>query len=60
MQGLDYLMDEVIEKGDADRAEVAITAVHRLKTAVPACMLARMGAIVGGGNDAEVDLCQRL
>ena len=33
--------------------------MHRLKTAVPAASLARMGAIVGGGTDAQVDAVGR-
>jgi len=53
--GLDYLMDDVIERGDAALAESRIIAIHRLKTAVPAASLARMGALVGGVTDAQIE-----
>lgn len=52
--GLDYLMDEVIERGDATLAESRSLAIHRLKTAVPAASLARMGALVGGGTEDQI------
>lgn len=53
--GLDYLMDDVIERGDVKLAESRIIATHRLKTAVPAASLARMGALVGGGTDEQIE-----
>jgi geranylgeranyl pyrophosphate synthase len=53
--GLDYLMDDVIERSDADLAESRIIAIHRLKTAVPAASLARMGALVGGGTPVQIE-----
>jgi geranylgeranyl pyrophosphate synthase/predicted secreted hydrolase len=53
--GLGYLMDDVLERGDGALAESRLVAVHRLKTAVPAASLARMGALVGGGSDAQID-----
>jgi geranylgeranyl pyrophosphate synthase len=58
ISGLDYLMDgqnNVIDNGDAALAESRIIAIHRLKTAVPAASLARMGAVVGGGTPAQVE-----
>jgi geranylgeranyl pyrophosphate synthase len=51
ISGLDYLMEgpgNVIDTGNWALAEARIIAVHRLKTAVPAASLARMGALVGG------------
>ena len=54
ISGLGYLMDDVIARGDAKLAESRIIAIHRLKTAVPAASLAKMGAVVGGGTDAQV------
>jgi geranylgeranyl pyrophosphate synthase/predicted secreted hydrolase len=57
--GLDSIMDDVIERGDADLAESRIIAIHRLKTAVPAASLARMGALVGGGSDEQIDAVGR-
>jgi geranylgeranyl pyrophosphate synthase/predicted secreted hydrolase len=58
ISGLDYLMDATIEAGTPEafaRAESRIIAVHRLKTAVPAASLARMGALVGGGSEEQIE-----
>lgn len=59
IHGLGYLMDDVIERGDAALAESRIIAIHRLKTAVPAASLARMGALVGGGSEPQIDAIGR-
>lgn len=55
IHGLGYMMDECIESGNAALAEQRILAIHRLKTAVPAASLARMGALVGGGSDVQIE-----
>ena len=55
ISGLDSIMDDVINRGDVALAESRIIAIHRLKTAVPAASLARMGAVVGGGSDVQVE-----
>ena len=52
-------MDDVIERGDAALAESRLIAIHRLKTAVPAASLARMGALVGGGTEAQIEAIGR-
>jgi len=57
--GNDYLMDQVVESGDAALLEKRIIAIHRLKTAVPAGTLARLGAVVGGATDLQVDAVGR-
>jgi len=57
--GNDYLMDEVVETGDEKLLEKRILAIHRLKTAVPAGTLARMGAYVGGGSEEQVECIGR-
>ena len=57
--GLGGIMDDVIERGDAALAESRIIAIHRLKTAVPAASLARMGALVGGGSDLQIEAVGR-
>lgn len=57
--GLDSIMDGVIEDGNADLAEARIIAIHRLKTAVPAASLARMGALVGGGSEVQIEAIGR-
>jgi geranylgeranyl pyrophosphate synthase len=43
-----------VETGDSAPLEARILAIHRLKTAVPASALARMGAVAGGGSDAQI------
>jgi geranylgeranyl pyrophosphate synthase/predicted secreted hydrolase len=48
-------MAEVVASGDGARAERHVLAVHRLKSAAPASSLARIGAILGGGSDAQVE-----
>ena len=53
--GLDYLMDDALEQGKHELLEERSLAIHMLKTAVPAGTLARMGALVGGGTDEQVD-----
>lgn len=53
--GLDYLMDEAVKTGDSIRLEKAVRCTHRLKSAVPAGCLARMGALVGGGSKVQID-----
>lgn len=55
INGLDYQMEGVVESGDNRRLLSTVTCTHRLKSAVPAGNLARIGAIVGGGTDAQVD-----
>ena len=53
--GLDYLMDDLVATGDATVAEERILAIHRLKTAAPACVLAKMGAVAGKGTEEQID-----
>jgi geranylgeranyl pyrophosphate synthase len=55
IHGLDYLMDSVVESGDAQLMEERLLAIHNLKTAVPAGTLARMGALVGKGSKEQVE-----
>lgn len=57
--GLGYLMDDVLERQDGALAESRLVAIHRLKTAIPAASLARMGALVGGGTDAQIEAVGR-
>lgn len=52
--GLDYLMDDLVETGNAATAEERILAIHNLKTAAPACVLAKMGAVAGGGSEEQI------
>ncbi|PIE19109.1 MAG: hypothetical protein CSA66_03055 [Proteobacteria bacterium] len=55
IRGLDEYMPKAVESGQSDEIEGRLLAVHRLKTAAPAGSLARMGAIVGAGTEAQVE-----
>ena len=59
IHGLSYIMDECIATGNMDLPERRLLAVHRLKTAVPAGCLARMGALAGGGSEEQIDAVGR-
>lgn len=54
--GLDYLMDAAVKSGDSTPLEKSVMCTHRLKSAVPAGCLARMGALVGGGTPAQINV----
>ncbi|MBS2025152.1 MAG: polyprenyl synthetase family protein [Deltaproteobacteria bacterium] len=60
LDGLGAAMPEVVERGDGATLERRILATHRLKTAAPAASLARMGAVAGGGTDAQIDAVGRF
>lgn len=53
--GLDYLMADAVKSGDSVKLEKSVLCTHRLKSAVPAGCLARMGALVGGGSQLQID-----
>jgi geranylgeranyl pyrophosphate synthase len=55
IDGFEPLMPGVVKSGDSGVLESRVLAVHRLKTAAPAGCLARMGAIGGGGSEAQVE-----
>lgn len=55
IKGLAGYMPHAIETGDTRELMSRVLAIHRLKTAAPAGALARMGAIVGGGSDAQIE-----
>ena len=57
--GLDYMMEDAVENGAGQRLLDAITCTHRLKSAVPAGNLARMGAIIAHGTDEQIDAIGR-
>ncbi len=52
--GMAPLMPGVVATGKTQTLESRILACHRLKTAAPAGCLARMGAVAGGGTDAQI------
>lgn len=49
------LMDDVVASGDPEDLESKVLSVHRLKSAVPAAMLARIGAIMGDADPKTED-----
>jgi len=49
------LADRAAHSGDTTELERHVLAVHRLKTAVPAGMFARAGAVLGGGTPLQVE-----
>lgn len=53
--GLDYLMDEIIEDNSGHLLEESVLAIHKLKCAAPSHYLARIGAILGGGSEIQID-----
>lgn len=55
LDGLDAEMPKAVQQGGGAWLEDRVLAIHRLKTAVPAASLARMGAVVGGGSEAQIE-----
>jgi geranylgeranyl pyrophosphate synthase/predicted secreted hydrolase len=55
LDGLEAQLDRAVESGNSDELERAVAAKHRLKAAAPAAALSRMGAVAGGGSDAQID-----
>ena len=55
IDGLSALVPPVLETGDISELEQRVLAIHRLKTAVPAGMAARIGAILGRGTESQID-----
>ena len=60
IDGLDAYMPQAIETGDSQELEERVLAIHRLKTAVPAGTLSRMGSIAGGGTEEQVQAVGRF
>jgi geranylgeranyl pyrophosphate synthase/predicted secreted hydrolase len=55
LDGIDEMMERAVQSGDSTHLERSVLARQRLKTAVPASSLARMGAIAGGGSEEQID-----
>ncbi len=54
--GLDYMMDDVMEEDSKAKLLVKrVLGTHRLKSAAPASYLARIGALLGDGNEEQVN-----
>ncbi len=60
LDGPAELVPEAVRTGDARALEARILATHRLKTAAPAGALARMGALVGGGGEGQIEAVGRF
>jgi len=60
LDGLEDQLERAVETGDSRELERAVCAKHRLKAAAPAAALARMGAVAGGGTDAQIDAVGRF
>jgi geranylgeranyl pyrophosphate synthase/predicted secreted hydrolase len=56
LEDISDLTEHAARTGDARALERHVLAVHRLKTAVPAGMFARAGALLGGGSVAQVEM----
>lgn len=55
LDGLGQAMADCVRDGDSAVLERRVIATHRLKAGVPAACLARMGAVAGGGTDAQIE-----
>jgi geranylgeranyl pyrophosphate synthase/predicted secreted hydrolase len=55
IDGYGQQMPGVVERGDGVQAERHVRAVHRLKSGVPAGCLARVGVVLGGGSEAQLE-----
>ncbi len=55
LYGLDYLMDDVIEDNSGHILEESVLAIHKLKCAAPSYYLARIGALLGGGSEIQIN-----
>ncbi|BDU26215.1 polyprenyl synthetase family protein [Flavobacterium sp. GSB-24] len=55
ISGLHAFMPEAVRTGDCTALEKRLYTIHRLKTAAPACTLARIGGIIGNGTPEEID-----
>jgi geranylgeranyl pyrophosphate synthase/predicted secreted hydrolase len=60
LDGLDAQLDRAMQSGDSGELERAVAAKHRLKAAAPAAALARMGAVAGGGSEAQIEAVGRF
>ena len=55
LTGMDYMMDDIVRDGDVDLVlQERVACTHRMKSAVPAGGLARMGAYVGGATEEQI------
>jgi geranylgeranyl pyrophosphate synthase/predicted secreted hydrolase len=55
LEGVDEAAAEAVSSGETAELEQQVLAIHRLKTAAPAGMMARVGAILGGGTELQIE-----
>lgn len=55
ISGLHFMMPDAVTSGESLVLEKRIYTIHRLKTAAPACTLAKMGGLIGGGKSEEIE-----
>jgi len=55
LAGCERATSHAVETGNIEALEQQVLAIHRLKTAIPASALARIGAVLGGGSPAQID-----
>jgi geranylgeranyl pyrophosphate synthase/predicted secreted hydrolase len=60
LEGVHEQAARAVTSGDTLELEQQVLAIHRLKTAVPAGMMARVGAILGGGSELQIDALGRF
>jgi len=60
LAGVGHAIGRAVDTGDVTALEARVLCIHRLKTAVPAGTLARIGALLGGGTEAQVDAVGRF
>ena len=57
IHGVDHLVPSILTHGDVERTlEARVACTHRLKSAVPAGALARMGAYIGGATELQMEV----
>jgi geranylgeranyl pyrophosphate synthase len=47
-------MPRAVESGDGQLLETQVLTIHKLKSAAPVRAMAMIGAMVGGGTDAQI------
>jgi len=55
LEGVHDQAANAVSSGDTAALEQQVLAIHRLKTAAPAGMMARVGGILGGGSELQVE-----
>lgn len=60
LEGVHEQAVRAVASGETSQLEQQVLAIHRLKTAVPAGMMARVGAILGGGTEPQIEALGRF